>query len=127
MAWYFETLKDHEIPEFRQAIMTENCADEILTKCAEEVKKQQVKFEERWADGRAFVAGANVTAADFQFLAGFTCMQGKDGQGNPGLKNPAIATKIREACADATHTTRVLNNIMALCQAQIDTLQPTMI
>ena len=78
------------------------------------------KCEERWADGRQFAAGNNITAADYAFLAHNTMIHG-----NTGLKNPSIATKIAEQTTGSVHAARVLNNIKAQCQASVDALQPT--
>ena len=129
MNWYFETKRDHEKKELFGACYNAGESEDIIDKFVANGVEMHNKFEARWADGRQFVAGNNITAADYAFLAGFTCIHGKDGTGNPGLRNPSIVSKFREAVpeANSVNTMRILANIKAQCQASVDALQPTWI
>ena len=132
MHWYFEAKRDHEKREFFGAITTENCAEDIIDKFVANSAEMHAKCEARWADGRNFVAGNNITAADYVLLAGFTMFNLNDfdgqGQGNTGLRNPSILTKMREQMgSNSANTIRIINNIRAQCQGAIDALQPSWI
>ena len=122
MHWYFETKKDHEGQNFFPAFAHDNCDEQIINDLVAVYVSIHQKCEEHWADGRQYVAGDNITAADYSFLAHNTMLRG-----NTGLKNPSILTKLEEQApmSESVHVARVLNNIKAQCQASVDALQPS--
>ena len=65
---------DHEPAEFRVAVFTADAPAEAIEKTVEVTIKLLDKFEARWADGRAHVAGVDLTAADFSFLTAYTSL-----------------------------------------------------
>ena len=121
MNWYLETIKDYEKKELMPAIVQENCPEETLDAFVAHYAELGKKLEERWADGRQYVAGNNITAADYVFLANYTMVRD-----NPGLKNPSLATKFN-ALDQGVHNQRILAKMREHCQASIDRIQPTMI
>ena len=122
--WYLETVRDHEKKELFPAIMTENCDEAILDAFVANFVEMGKKCEERWADGRQYVAGNTMSAADFVYLAGHTMIHG-----NTGLRNPSLAAKFEAAApmANAPNCMRILNKMKEHCQATVDALQPTWI
>ena len=68
MMWFFETNGDHEPAEMRAAIFVEGAEQAVLDKTVENFQALANKYNARWADGRAHVAGATLTAADFALL-----------------------------------------------------------
>ena len=124
MDWYFETNKDHDKKDLHPAIFQEGCDEEIINKFIANAIEMSKKLEERWADGRQYVAGNTLTAADFTYLANITMIRG-----NTGIRNPSINTKFDEQMPVGSYPNieRVVGNIKALCQASVDALQPTWI
>ena len=72
MHWYFETVNDHDYAKHFNAIYTEGAPEEQINGWIDNVKDLITKADERWADGRAHAAGANITAADYHVLSQFT-------------------------------------------------------
>ena len=70
--WICETKADHEPEEHKTAIFLVDAPAETIEKAVEANIKCMDKMEARWADGRAHACGANLSAADFFFLAGYT-------------------------------------------------------
>ena len=117
--WFFETIADHKPDaEYRAVLFTEGAAQESIDKMVEEQIKLLNKFESRWADGRAYCSGANITAADFFNLTAFTSLFN-----NPNIRNPSLSERVMVHYATLTHVKRVMENIKGQCQATVDALE----
>ena len=114
MMWFFETNGDHEPAEMRTAIFTEGAEQAVLDKTVENFQALANKYNARWADGRAHVAGANITAADFSLLASVTsCWD------NANLRNPSLRERIQAHLATKTNVTRVIQGIREACEGKV--------
>ena len=122
MMWFFETNGDHEPAEMRAAIFTEGAEQAVLDKTVENFQALANKYNARWADGRAHVAGATLTAADFALLTQFTSFIS-----NSNLRNPSLSERCMEHYNTLENVKRVVDNIKGLCQDQVDALEPTWI
>ena len=103
--WYFETLKDFEKKELMPVIFAADQSEELQQQFVDNVKALFAKLEERWADGRDHVTGANISAADYYILSNHVSVTT-----NPNLRNP-VAERLTAAFEETTHVKRVINNI----------------
>ena len=90
MSWYYETDTDHTNKDAAPAIFVENAPQETIDLAVNEAIAMLNKCEARWSDGRAHVAGANITCADFSMLARYTMLMT-----NPGIKNPSYGERTK--------------------------------
>ena len=82
------------------------------------------KIEKRFADGRKFVAGDNVTPADFRLLSVVTQIYK-----NTGLKYDDVKTQLAAIYEPLTNVQRVCANIEALGSVAqvVAALEPSLI
>ena len=106
MFWYWETLTDHKTEGTGPATFTAGADEEIIDKLVASKVAIIDKLEARWADGRAHVAGANITAGDFTLLSQVTSTWDND-----HLRNPSVKEKIQAHLANKTHVPRVIEGI----------------
>ena len=88
--WAGETRVDHDKPEGMAGLFQENAPAEVIDVCVENMNKLMTKYNTRWADGRAHVAGATLTAADFGLLTAYTSIIA-----NPNLRNPVVSERMK--------------------------------
>ena len=117
MHWYFETVNDHDKKDLYGAIFTEGAPDETINGFIENLKALFDKTEARFADGRAHVAGASITAADYFLLSQYTQVVI-----NPNLRNPAIHNALEAYVHPQQNNMRVINAIKAELQTHVDAL-----
>ena len=114
MFWYWEMLKDHKTEGTMGAFFKENCEEEVIEKVVNSKIAIIDKCDDRWADGRAHVAGANITAADFSLLGSVTsCWD------NANLRNPSLRERIQAHLATKTNVTRVIQGIREACEGKV--------
>ena len=118
--WYYETVADHDPDAVHNAVFTDDASAELIDKCVDVTIKMMNKMEARWADGRAHCSGANVTAADFDFLTTFTKLIA-----NTNLKNKVISDRLLAHFNTLPNHQRVLNGVKSDCQSVIDALPPS--
>ena len=115
--WYFETKVDHTKAELMPALFSAEAPAETIDGFVANISACIAKWDARWADDRVHAAGANVTAADYDLLAGFTCYVS-----NTGVKNASIQTRLTEVYNSSPNYKRVVDNIKSELQATVDAL-----
>ena len=120
--WFYNTLVDiFEKPE-RFAIMKDDADAEAKAKVIEVLSKVMDAMEARWADGRAHVAGAAITDADFYWLSIVTSHY-ENANGKHAEIREAAAAKLA-ACPNVA---RVLAPMRELCAPTIASLEASSI
>ena len=117
--WFYETGNDHQKPEFMKALFNADADQATIDGFVAEMNKNADKLEARFADGRAHVTGANISAADFSLLAGHTGVIS-----NSHLRCPSISERLMADTASRPNLARVLANIQSECQATVDAIVP---
>ena len=115
MIWFIETNLDHKKPEHGPAVFTAGADEALIAAAVENTKAQLDKWNARWADGRAHVAGANKTKEDYNLLTMFTSIFE-----NTHARNPSFGAAVLAHAHTLEHVMRVVNHIKAECQAEVD-------
>ena len=121
MDWYFEAKADFDTkPGIMDPMYVENVTDEQVQTMIEYFSTFLTKLNDRWTDDRIYVAGRDVTAADFNLLAFYTSIVV-----NPGINKPEIGTALKAKIDELPNTKRVIENIVAPLQKIISKLPAT--
>ena len=99
---FYDKQVDRPKEEYKASIFRANTPAEQTDKFVEVNIKIMNNMEARWADGRAHACGANLTAADFSFLAFYAFIS------HPNLRNPVIGERLMALFNTLPNLQRVL-------------------
>ena len=119
--WFLDTATDMLAkPGVVGALLNDDATEEQQQVAADAITGLMDKYNTRFSDDRAHVAGATLTYADFQCLATYTSVIDNAHVKHQKIKDATTAKK-----ADCANLMRVVDAIKGQCQATVDALQPS--